>query len=269
MAAAAVSCRIDPYGYENHNDRTGNTLIRYSEGILDKFGVAQTRNLIYLLTLDEFLKLSPEEQDKKQWENFKSNLEHYSDTYFRIKSRGIKLDTRGLSLIEPGTSWIMEVIDDYNFTGNTGHRRDWVGNFGSIPGHSNIFRITCTAENQYEIIDEVGGKEIMVLSLEAIPSPYGGFDFTGGGSGKILANKRGLSATYSLPEIYYRKYRVDEDGTGNSSVTVEYKAESLNLKVYTYHNNEPLDWCELIKTADEEMEYRTNLEIVEEDYYWE
>ncbi len=258
---AAASCTIDPYSYYvNDNNRTGNKLAKYSGEILDKFGIVPVEDIIYMLTLDEFLKLTEEEQNQPQWANFKSNLEHYTDTYLRIPSKGISVDTRGLSLTEPGNSWTMEIFDQYSYLGYSGYHQNMLGYFSDIPGHSNIRRISCTAENEYEIYDEKG-KESMNISLEAIPSPHGGYDFTGSGSGNILANKRGLSAEYSLQEIYYRKYRYDEDGTGNSSVTVDYNVESLLLKVYTYHNGQSLDWCEVSKKADGPMEYRSNLII--------
>ncbi len=269
MAAAAVSCTIDPYGYDNGtNHRTGNNLIEYSEDILNRFGTALTEDLIYLLTLDEFLKLTPEEQNQIQWSEFKSKIEHYTDTYLRIPSRGIVIATRGLSLTEPGNSWTMEIIDFYSYNESGSDTRFSIGYYGEVLGHSKIRRITCTEENRYEIIDEKG-KDIMSLELEAIPSPYGGYDFTGSGSGKITGNEKGLSAEYSLFELYYRKHRTDSDGTGNSSVTVTYSPESLNLRVYTYHDGEALDWCELVKTADSEIEYRSNLEYIEDRYYYE
>ncbi len=260
----AVSCKIDQYGTDaKDNNRTGNNLAQYSGEILEAFGTKPIESLIYLLTLDEFLKLTPEEQNRISWSDFRSKLEHYTDTYFRIPSKGIKVDTRGLSLTEPGTSWTMEVFDHYSYMGYTGYyySDSILGYYSNIPGHSGIMRIRCTGENMYEITDEKG-EDIMILTLEAIPSPYGGYDFTGSGSGKILENKRRLSSEYSILEIYYRKYRTDEDGTGNSSVTVKYSPESLNMKVYTYHEGKALDWCELIKTADGDMEYRSNLEIL-------
>ncbi len=260
-AVATASCIVDPYDYKNENTRNGNTLLEYSEDVLEKFGVSQICALNYLLTLDEFLKLSPEEQNKHEWANFRSGIEHYTETYFRIPSRGIKVDTKGLSLREPETSWMMEVIGDYSFSSHNRDYRNWVGNFSSIPGHCEFLRVTCISENKYEIIDDKGGREIMVLSLEAITSEHGGYDFSATGSGKILANKRGLSASYSIPEIYYRKYRVDEDGTGSSSVTVCYTIESLSFRVDTYYKDEQLDWCEITKAADEDMEYSSNLDI--------
>ncbi len=268
MAAVAVSCNINMYGPESRNNRNGYALAKYSEEILDKFAVSQTDNLIYLMALDEFLKLSPEEQSKPQWAEFKSKIEHYSETAFRITSKGIRLDTKGLSLTEPGTSWLIEVIDDWNFCGIDGSYNYWLGNFGNIPGHSNYIRISCTAENKYEITDGEGGKEVMLLEIEAIPSQHGGYDFSATGSGKILANKRELSAAYKLSDLYYRKHRSDVDGTGNSSVTVSYEIEALNLRLETFHKGLALDWCEIFKSSEDDgPEYSSNLEFNEEDYY--
>ncbi len=259
IATAATSCTISSFYETDRNNRDSRNIIEYSKEVLDKFGIGQTSNLIYLQTLDQYLKLTQEEQNQPEWANFKSKIEHYTDTYLRIPSRGIIVDTRGLSFTEPGTSWTMEITDDYDFMGYEGYHHSLLGSFGRIPGHSGIFRITCTGENTYEIIDEAGGKDIMFLSIEAIPSPYGGCDFTGSGSGRILENKRGLSATYTISEIYYRKHRIDEDGTGNSSVTVTYDTESLQFRLDTYHNGQELDWCELTKKTGSSLEYKTSL----------
>ncbi len=270
LTALAVSAcyTITPNGYENESNRNANNLIKYTEEILDQYGTHLADDLIFMLTLDEYMKLTPEEQADIRWANFRSNLEHYTESYMNVPSKGLKIDTRGESLTEEGTSWIYEVASYYSYAGYNGYNPRILEDGDEVPGHSNFRRITCIAENQYEIIDEKG-KDIMYLTLEAIPSPYGGYDFTGSGSGKILANNRGLSADYSILELYYRKYRVDEDGTGSSSVTVSYEAESLDIRVYTYHNGEALDWCELIKTADSEIEYRGNLEYIEDRLYYE
>ncbi len=267
--AAASCCSIYPYEDVESNNRNGRKLVRYSEEILDRFCTAQADALNYMLTLNEFLKLSEEEKNDIRWEGFRSEIEHYSETYFRISPRGIKLETKGLSLTDPGTSWIMEIIDEYYFMGDSQDYYDWsYDRFQNFPGHSNFIRISCTARDRYEITDEKG-KEIMIVSLEAIPSKFGGYDFSGSGSGSVIPNRRELSATYSISDFYYRRHRIDSDGTGNAAVAISYNVESANVRLDTFHHGKPLDWCEIIMTKDKETEYRSNLEIRDEPLYRE
>ncbi len=258
IAAAAVSCDVNSGDSFSH--RTGNNLIGYTKNIYDKFVECPTEDLIYLLTLNEFIQLSPEEQNRTEWANFKSTIEHYSETYMRIGSKGITVETGGLPLTEPGNSWIVTVISSGKDNESSGWDEYWYDGYSTAYGHGDTKLITCAAKDEYEIIDMKGGKEPMYLHLAATPSEYGGYDFSGNGSGQFAANDRGVSSRYELNEFYFKKYKTYQDGTGNSTVTMKYLSETFHIRVDTYHNGKELDWCELYKNP-EKIGYDTNLEI--------
>ncbi len=259
MALSTTACVIDDG--EGNSGRTGYRLMQYSGNMLNKFVNVPTEDLIFLLTLDEFISLGEEEQNSSEWEKFRAGIEHYSNTQLRIQSKGLKVDTRGVSLRTPGSWWIITIYDDYRHSNNSGYDYYRYDQYSTAEGHSEYKRITCTAPDKYEIIDEKGGREMMLLSIEAIPSTYGGYDYSCTGSGMIAENEKGLSSRYELSEFYYKRYSFAEDGTGNSSTTVTYETESLNFRVDTYYKGKALDWCGLTVENHGEVQYSGNLEL--------
>ncbi len=263
---AATSCVLD--SYENKSNRNGRNLKNYADNIFGSFVEVPVNDLIFMLVLDEFLQLPEEEKNAPEWEVFRSRLEQNSATKITVPSKGIAIDTKGTGIKTPGSYWLIEITDVYN------HSYDyrygyyyWYESDHIAPGHSKIQRITCTAENQYHITDDKGGSEIMNLVLTAVPSQYGGFDFSGTGSGIIAENDNSLSATYEFQNFYYKRYRQTDDGTGNSSVTVSYSTESLEFRLDTYHKGLALDWYMLNISPGEEIKYDSNLPYDSQNIY--
>ncbi len=254
---AATSCVID--SYDNRSDRNGRNLKNYGDNIFGTFVEVPANDLIFMLVLDEFIQLPEEDRNMPEWETFRSRLEHNSATMITVPSMGIRIDTKGVSLRTPGNSWMMEVTDEYTHSYNHRYGYYWFDESATVPGHSGTRLITCTDENRYEIIDGKSGSEMMNISLAAVPSQYGGFDFTGTGSGMISENKNGISSTYEVKNFYYKRYRRAEDGTGNSSVTVSYSTESIEFRLDTYHKGQPLDWYMLNISPGEQIKFDTNL----------
>ncbi len=265
MALTTVSCVIDD-GMGN-NSRTGYNLLDYSENILKKFVKIPVEDVAFMLTLDEFMQLDEEQQNSPEWAGFKGGIEHYSNTLLRIPSKGITVDTRGVSLRTPGKWWRITITDDYRHSTNSGYDYYWFDQFSTAPGHSGEMRLTCTSTDKYELIDEKVGKDIMQLSIEVVPSVYGGYDFSCMGSGRMAENENGLSSEYEVQEYYYKRYSFTEDGTENSSHIVLYQTEALVFRVDTYHKGEALDWCELNIENHGQMTYSGNLELNNRFYY--
>ncbi len=259
MALSATACVIDD-GVDN-SGRTGYGLMQYSGNMFNKFVKAPAEDLIFLLTLDEFISLDEEEQGNEGWANFRAEIEHYSNTLLKIPSKGMKVDTRGVSLRTPGSWWAITIYDEYLHSKDSGYDYYWNYQYSSTPGHGEIMRITCTAADRYEIIDDKGGRETMFLSVETVPSAYGGYDYSCSGSGMIAENENGLSAEYELSEFYYKKYSFTADGTGNSSTIVSYEIETLDFRMDTYLDGEALDWCGLTVENHGAVQYSGNLEL--------
>ncbi len=257
MALAAVSCEIST----QTTNRTGNNLLEYTMNIYDKFAKCPAEDLSLLLTLDEYMKLPEEEQNKPEWDNFRSKLEHYSDTYMKIRSKGITVDTRGVSLRETGSYWLITVINQSKDSESSGYDKYWFDQYSTAPGHGEVKQVTCTGKDQYEIIDVKGGKDAMFLSLTALPSQYGGYDFTGNGSGQIARNEKGISSKYVLDQFIYNKVISTEEGTGGTTVTTRYQTSEFHIRLDTYNNGNALDWCELYMKPGESG-YDTNLEVI-------
>ncbi len=242
-AMLAVSCDIN--SPDNVSHRTGLNLFEYSRNIFDKFVLCPTEDLAILLTLDEFMKQTPQEQAGPQWDDFRSKIEHYSDTRIRISSYGIIVDTRGVSLSTPGNNWIITVFDARKDSQNSEYDYYWFEQYATAPGHGKLKQVGCVGENEYEIIDVAGGREAMVLSLTASRSEMGGYVFSGSGSGSIGANDKGMGSRYVLAEFQYR----------------DKQTEGMHLRVDTYLYDKAMDWCEIYwKPGDFKCD--SNLEIV-------
>ncbi len=229
LALAAVSCDIN--SYENRSHRNGIELVRYSERVLSEFVARPAGDLDFLLVLNKFQNLSPEEQNELVWDDFRSMVEHYTDTYMRIPSMGMTVDTRGVSISVPGNYWMVNVTDRY---------RDYY----DALGHGTEKRVTCIGEDEYEIMDVKGGKDAMILSFRARPAGFVSYELSGSGSGGFAENEKGLSSKFVLNDFVYK------DGV-----------TAVHIRVETFHKGSGLDWCEIRKKKDGVMEYESNLDI--------
>ncbi len=258
MALAATSCEFES---KDESGRTGYNLAKYTENILQKFLVIPSEDLRFMLTLDEYLSLTPEEQNLPDWEIFRAEITHYTSTLLRIKYKGISIETGGKSLRTPGNYWIMTLVDSDGYSADGGYYYHANDQYDSTPGHGPVKRITCVAENEYEITDEKGGREMMCIFLETVPCEGGGYDLSGSVTGKIGRNDRGLSADFKATEFYSKRLTQSSDGTGNSSVKVWYETINLDFELNTYHNGSQLDWCRITEIPGKGYEISSNLEI--------
>ncbi len=263
MALSATACVIDD-GVDN-SGRTGYRLMQYSVNMFNKFAKVPADDLIFMLTLDEFISLNEDEQNSDGWAKFRAEIEHYSNTLLKVPSKGMKIDTRGVSLRTPGSWWTITIYDGYRHSVNSGSDYYWNDRYPDAEEYGDVIRITCTAPDRYEIIDEKGGRETMLLTVEAVPSAYGSYDLSCSGSGSTARNKNGISAGYELSEFYFKRYSFSDDGTGNSSTTVTYEIETLDFRVDTYLDGEALDWCGLTVENHGGIQYSGNLEL---DYFF-
>ncbi len=245
LALTAASCIIDDG--KGNNYRTSANLLNHSDKLLQERLIATTKHLNYLLVLNEYLGLTEQEQSSAGWAEFKDNISSREGNILTIHSQGIVVDTKGTDLATPGNFWtISNLSSASNYGGYV-----WAGENSD----TYALKITCTASDKYEFTDLRGGEEIMKISMEAIPSSVGGYDFSGNGKGKTKVTRNGFHSSYEVSDFYYKRHRTAEDGTGNSAVSISYTIESVSFDVHIYQSEEELDWCKIIKEPNGAMLY--------------
>ncbi len=242
-ALAAVSCN-PPGSDDAETERTGYNLAVHTEEIMRRFAMGPAEDLEFLLTLDGYQKLSSEEQNQAEWEEFKSMILHYSDTEIKVVSKGIIINTDGRPLTETGSRWTVTVEDEYRHIISSDYIASWLPWDRSRTNYSGKKTFVCVAENQYEIHDESAASANWPLTLSAARSEDGGFEFAGSGYGEIREDEHGISAKYDLNEFVYSK-----------------GMKTLNMRLETFLYGKPLDWCELVMTKDNIVKAHSNLEI--------
>ncbi len=257
----AVSCTIETYDWEN--DRNWNNLKSYTDNIFVQFSVLPARDLVSLLDVNDYMQLSEEEQSSPEWADVRSKIQHYSETLLRIPSLGMNVDTRGVSLSDPGNYWLIDVYEQNAHNNLRWYDYYFYDHYTSAIGHGTSKRVTCVWETGYEITDEKND-EVMKFSAIAVPSAEGGYDLYGNCIGRILPNEKGLSSTFNITEFLYKKYSgYSTSFDGEKIPMVEYQMDKACVRVATYQGETLLDWCGLVHdtSKDPTDTYTSNMEV--------
>ncbi len=261
IALSSVSCVID--NGESNNWRTNERLLKYSENLLNTSVITPVKQLNYLLVLDTYLKLTEEEQNGADWEEFRGQIEQVKENILRIADRNLIVDTKGVQLTVPGNFWTISNISQSHYQGGY----IWAGEESGT--WLNSKKIHCTETDKYEITYTEKVEENIRLNIEAIQSSTGGYDFSVNGNGKTKETEDGIHSEYEVFDFYYERHRKAEDGTGNSAVSISYSIESFKFDVHIFKNAEELDWCKLSKEESGLMTYDCSIAPEPDRFYFE